>query len=80
MTFGRSIGKALAHFHVDPARWHELAADRGAWRQMLKSGVAPPAFQPRPASPRIARKKPVRSCAAATRAAMDTSLRALEHS
>ena len=48
MTYGRSVSKALAHFHVDPARWHELAADRTAWRRMLKDGVAPPDFWPPP--------------------------------
>ena len=48
MTYGRSVGKAMAHFHLDPARWHELAADRAAWRQMLKDGVAPSGFRPAP--------------------------------
>ena len=46
MTYGRSVNKAMAHFHLDPARWHELAADRAAWRQMLKDGVAPLGFRP----------------------------------
>ena len=31
---------------LDSARWHELAADRAAWRQMLKDGVAPLGFRP----------------------------------
>ena len=48
MTYGRSIAKALAKFQIDPARWHELAADRAAWRDTLKAGVAPPAFRPPP--------------------------------
>ena len=77
MTYGRSVGKALALFQVDPTRWHELAADRGAWRRMLEDGVAPAAFRPqaRPPSPRISRIKPMRSCARATVAAIDESLR-----
>ena len=56
---GRSVGKALALFQVDPTRWPELASDRGAWRRMLESGIAPAAFRPqaRPPSPRIARTK-----------------------
>ena len=48
MTYGRSVSKALAHFHIDPARWHELAADRTAWRRMLKDGAAPSDFWPLP--------------------------------
>ena len=27
MTYGRGVGKAMAHFHLDTVRWHELAAD-----------------------------------------------------
>ena len=41
MTYGRSLFKAMDKFRLDPERWHELAQDRGAWRQMLKAGVAP---------------------------------------
>ena len=74
MTYGRSVGKAMAMFQLDSARWHELAADRGAWRAMLKMGIAPPAFRPQ-ASPRIARTKPRRGCATATVAAIDAVLR-----
>ena len=77
MTYGRSVGKAMALLQLDPARWQELAADRGAWREMLQAGVAPAAFRPqaRPPSPRIARTKPTRNCARATVAAIDESLR-----
>ena len=51
-----------------PALLHDLLSDRGAWRRMLESGIAPAAFRPqaRPPSPRIARTKPTRSCARAT--------------
>ena len=74
MTYGRSIFKALALFQIDTARWHELAADRGAWRETLRTGLAPPAFRPM-LSPRISRTKPARACVAATMAGVDTSLR-----
>ena len=40
-TYGRTIAKAMDVFDLDPARWTELAADRGAWRVMLRSGEAP---------------------------------------
>ena len=40
-TYGRTIAKAMDVFDLDPARWPELAADRGAWRAMLRSGKAP---------------------------------------
>ena len=75
MTYGRSIFKALEKFDVDPARWHELAEDRSAWRETLRAGLAPPAYrsQARLASPRIARTKPKRACVAATRAAIDVT-------
>ena len=51
MTYGRSLNKALEKFGVDPRRWPELAADRGAWRRMLHDGFPPDAFRPRPPSP-----------------------------
>ena len=47
MTYGRSVFKALDKFHLDVPRWPELAADRAAWREMLRTGLAPPAFRPR---------------------------------
>ena len=73
----RSAFKALGQFHVDSARWHELAADRSAWRETLRTGLAPPAFRPQaqPLSPRISRNKTARSCTRATRAAIDATLR-----
>jgi hypothetical protein len=39
MTYGRSVGKALDAFGLDHNKWPELAADRLAWRAMLRSGV-----------------------------------------
>ena len=76
MTYGRSIFKAMDKFQIDTARWHELAADRVAWRETLKTGLAPPGFRPQaqPPSPHISRTKPVRSCARATVAAIDATL------
>ena len=38
MTYGRSVSKALDLFHIDRARWHVLAVDRGAWRETLRQG------------------------------------------
>ena len=39
MTYGRSVGKALDTFGLDRNKWPELAADRLAWRAILRSGV-----------------------------------------
>ena len=74
MTYGRSIFKALAKFQLDTMRWHELAADRCAWREMLRTGIAPPAFRPMLTPDRISRTKPVRACVTATMAGIDASL------
>jgi hypothetical protein len=77
MTYGRSVFKALEKFNLDVARWPELAADRGAWREMLRTGLAPPAYRPPPPPPPaepISRSKPVRGCTAATIAAIDATL------
>ena len=41
MTYGRSVGKALDTFGLDHNKWPELAADRLAWRAMLRSGEPP---------------------------------------
>ena len=74
MTYGRSVFKALDKFNLDVERWPELAADRNAWRAMLKTGIAPPAFRPAPSPPPpepIARTKPTRCAAAATNARID---------
>ena len=35
LTYGRSMVKAMDVFDLDPSHWHELAADRVAWRTML---------------------------------------------
>ena len=78
MTYGRSVFKALDKFGLDVSRWPELAADRAAWRTMLQTGLAPPAFRPPPSpppQPPISRTKPSRRCAAATNAAIDSTLR-----
>jgi len=74
MTYGRSIFKALAKFGIDPSRWHVLAADRTAWRETLRRGIAPVVFRsppmPEPRAPSpcgpISRTKPVRGCIRAT--------------
>ena len=43
MTYGRSVFKAserrLERFDIDMRRWHELAADRAAWRETLQTGL-----------------------------------------
>ena len=68
-------------FRLDPERWHELAQNRGAWRAMLKAGVAPVKYWPRPPSPPtpspepLARTKPIRGCMRSTISAIDESLR-----
>ena len=72
MTYGRSLGKALDVFDLDHSKWHELAADRCAWRAMLASGTPPPAFRalpPQPAAPPLALGRARRSSAAQTDAA-----------
>ena len=72
MTYGRSVSKALDKFGLDVSRWQELAADREAWREMLRTGLAPPAFRPRPpsslASPAIATAARTHQADAALRA------------
>ena len=45
------MAKAMDTFDLDPARWPELAADRGAWRTMLRSGEAPLGFRQAPPPP-----------------------------
>ena len=57
MTYGRSVGKALDTFGLDHNKWPELAADRLAWRAMLRSGEPPPDYRapsPTPAALPIA--------------------------
>ena len=81
MTYGRSLYKAMDKFNLDSERWQELAQKRGAWRAMLKAGVAPAEYWPRPPPPPtpspepLARTKPARGCTRATIAAIDESLR-----
>jgi hypothetical protein len=85
MTYGRSVFKALDKFGLDVARWPELAADRSVWRAMLQTGLAPAGFRPGapaptppprpPSPPPLARTKQTRRCAAATNAAIDSTLR-----
>ena len=82
MTYGRTLCKQLKKVNVEPDSWHELAAVRAAWRETLQSGVAPPAFRPRPPSSPplpLARTKPARSCTRATLAAIDATLRTEAH-
>jgi hypothetical protein len=82
MTYGRSAFKALSQFQVNSACWYELAADRSAWRETLRTGLTPPAFRPlaRPLSPRISRNKTARSCTRATMATIDATLHAEQRS
>ena len=78
MTDGRGVPQSLAKFGLDVARWPELAANRGAWREMLRTGLAPPAFRPPPPPPPpppISRANAMRGCTAATNAAIDATLR-----
>jgi hypothetical protein len=35
MTYGRTIGKALAHFHIDPDLWPKLSSCRFSWRELI---------------------------------------------
>ena len=77
MTYGRSLRKALDVFGLDHSKWHELAADRCAWRAMLASGTPLPAFRappPQPAAPPLALGRTRRSSAAQTDAAIAASV------
>ena len=83
LTYGRAMGKAMDIFDLDPSRWHELAADRAAWRTMLSGGIAPSDFRappppplPMPISHFLVR--PRRAAAAATMTAITNSLAALD--
>ena len=84
LTYGRSVAKALDIFDLDRDRWPELAADRAAWRAMLRAGVAPKAFRappPAPVPPPINSYwvRPRRAAAIATNAAISSSLDALRN-
>ena len=76
MTYGRSIGRALDEFHIDRRTWHELAADREAWRETLRLGH-PPGFVAAPPTPPLALTRPTRRAAIAANCGIDDSLRAL---
>ena len=56
MTYGRSLGRALDHFHIDRHTWHELAADRAAWRETLRLGH-PPGYTSPPPTPHRSRSR-----------------------
>ena len=76
------VAKALDIFDLDRDRWPEQAADRVAWRAMLRAGVAPAAFRappPAPVPPPINSYwvRPRRAAAIATNAAISSSLDAL---
>ena len=76
MTYGRSIMQALDAFHVDRRNWHRLAADRAAWREMLRLGH-PLGWQPTPPTPPLALRRPTRATAIVTNRNIDASLHAL---
>ena len=76
MTFGRSICAALDDFHIDQLTWHELAADRSAWRETLHLGH-PPGYVEPPRTPPLALTRPTRSAAVAAASGIDASLLAL---
>ena len=72
-------GKALDTFGLDHNKWPELAADRLAWRAMLRSGEPPPYYRappPTPAALPIALTRPKRPMAA-TNAAIQNSMQQL---
>ena len=80
MTYGRTVGKALDVYDLDPKKWPALAADRAAWRAMLKSGQPPPEYRARPLTPAalpIAYTRARRSTTAATVAKIDRDVRTL---
>ena len=75
-----NIGKALDVYDLDPKKWPALAADRAAWRAMLKSGQPPPEYRARPPTPAalpIAYTRARRSTTAATVAKIDRDVRTL---
>ena len=51
MIHGRSARKALDTFDLDHNKWPELAADRLAWRAMLRSREPPPDYRAPPPTP-----------------------------
>ena len=82
LTYGRSMVRAMDIFDLDSSRWHELAADRAAWRAMLYEGRAPTQFRKPPPAPvpmpiNHFLVRPRRTAAVATNAAIDATLAAL---
>ena len=77
MTYGRSVGAALDDFHIDRRTWHELAADRSAWRETLRLGHPPGYVEPPPTPPLALRTRPTRRAAIDAACGIDKSLRAL---
>ena len=81
MTYGRSISKAFDVFGLHHTDWPSLAADRVAWREMLRSGHAPPIHRAAPSTPAalpIALTRPRRALATVTNAKIRSSLAAYE--
>jgi len=77
MTYGRSIAKALNEFDLHRSAWPSLAADRAGWREMLRSGRAPPSHRaapPMPAARPIAQTRPRRALMDITNAKIHSSL------
>ena len=56
--------------------WHELAADRSAWRETLHLGH-PPGYVEPPRTPPLALTRPTRRAAVAAASGIDASLLAL---
>ena len=80
MTYGRAVSRAFDVFDLDSKKWPTLAADRTAWRAMLKFGQPPPEYRARPPTPAalpISLTRASRSSAAATNAKIDRNVRAL---
>ena len=87
MTYGRSVFKELDKFHLDVprlagawagARCGSRRLHEAAWREMLRTGLTPPAFRPPPTpppAPPLARTKLARRVTAATNAAIDLTIK-----
>jgi len=76
MTYGRSITKALEKFNIDLRYWPELAMDRLAWRETVRTGMPPPGFAPPPEPPPLALTRPRRAAAARADVRIDALLEA----
>ena len=66
----------MGEFNIDRHSWHELAADRAAWRETLRLGH-PPGCQPQPPKPPLALQRQTRRAAIDANYGIDASLRAL---